>query len=335
MAEGKLKKYFLYAIGEILLVVIGILIALQINNANETRKNNDYVESLFDKVEQDLIANIRSANMTFNYYARLDSLARVVILNKPSKEEYLKNEALRALIVDNFPIQLIKDNITKLLEKEELVPPKYDNIFSTLKQLARVPPHLERDWDEIIAKAEKDKEFLTMNFGPYGTAPEILAERLDYYLTEDFRNKIHMVWDRNQTYMFKVAEFRSLCFAALIQSKRLRAQLRTEEVKNLFKKLNMEPFQEIHCEETALSPGNSVRERQLVYNSSSTSIQLEGSFSDGRRPFVVKIESHDFIILDHFPQPIFNDYTRVIKKVEQGNCVSQYVSRKNGYLILE
>ena len=36
--ENKTGKYFRYAIGEILLVVIGILIALQINNWNEGRK---------------------------------------------------------------------------------------------------------------------------------------------------------------------------------------------------------------------------------------------------------------------------------------------------------
>ena len=36
--ENKTSKYFKYAIGEIVLVVIGILIALQINNWNEERK---------------------------------------------------------------------------------------------------------------------------------------------------------------------------------------------------------------------------------------------------------------------------------------------------------
>ena len=35
--EGKATKYFKYAIGEIILVVIGILIALRINNWNETK----------------------------------------------------------------------------------------------------------------------------------------------------------------------------------------------------------------------------------------------------------------------------------------------------------
>ncbi len=40
LTENKFSKYLLYAIGEIILVVIGILIALQINNWNEEQKEN-------------------------------------------------------------------------------------------------------------------------------------------------------------------------------------------------------------------------------------------------------------------------------------------------------
>ncbi|WP_282124309.1 DUF6090 family protein [Algibacter mikhailovii] len=40
LSENKFSKYLLYAIGEIILVVIGILIALQVNHWNVERKND-------------------------------------------------------------------------------------------------------------------------------------------------------------------------------------------------------------------------------------------------------------------------------------------------------
>ena len=52
--ENKTGKYFKYAIGEIILVVIGILIALQINNWNENRKNYAKSKNYLTEIESDL-----------------------------------------------------------------------------------------------------------------------------------------------------------------------------------------------------------------------------------------------------------------------------------------
>ena len=54
MEQNKTSKYFKYAIGEILLVVIGILIALQINNWNEERKNSKSEEEFYKGIAYDL-----------------------------------------------------------------------------------------------------------------------------------------------------------------------------------------------------------------------------------------------------------------------------------------
>ena len=51
---GATSKYLLYAIGEIALVVIGILIALQINNWNENRKVHQELNSSLEKMYKDL-----------------------------------------------------------------------------------------------------------------------------------------------------------------------------------------------------------------------------------------------------------------------------------------
>tara|TARA_B110000902_G_scaffold186472_2_gene211077 strand:+ start:2030 stop:2242 length:213 start_codon:yes stop_codon:yes gene_type:complete len=52
MEKNKTGKYFKYAIGEIVLVVIGIIIALQINNWNENRTKL--------KEEQNIIFNLNT-----------------------------------------------------------------------------------------------------------------------------------------------------------------------------------------------------------------------------------------------------------------------------------
>jgi len=55
MSENKTGKYLKYAIGEILLVVIGILIALQINNWNENRKQQQIETIILNDIKKDLI----------------------------------------------------------------------------------------------------------------------------------------------------------------------------------------------------------------------------------------------------------------------------------------
>ncbi|MET1259879.1 DUF6090 family protein [Flagellimonas sp. DF-77] len=57
LTEGKTGKYLKYAIGEIILVVIGILIALGINNWNETKKERKYEHYILTEIRNNLSAD--------------------------------------------------------------------------------------------------------------------------------------------------------------------------------------------------------------------------------------------------------------------------------------
>jgi len=57
LMENKTGKYFKYAIGEIILVVIGILIALQINNWNENRKEKNKEQIILNQLFNDFKSN--------------------------------------------------------------------------------------------------------------------------------------------------------------------------------------------------------------------------------------------------------------------------------------
>ena len=55
IGENQFSKYLLYAIGEIILVVIGILIALQINNWNQGQKDHQAGKVLLERLHRDLV----------------------------------------------------------------------------------------------------------------------------------------------------------------------------------------------------------------------------------------------------------------------------------------
>lgn len=59
MSDNKMGKYFKYAIGEIILVVIGILIALQVNNWNVDRKNDIQMQKVLLQLKEDYQDNLR------------------------------------------------------------------------------------------------------------------------------------------------------------------------------------------------------------------------------------------------------------------------------------
>ncbi len=71
--EGKISKYFKYAIGEIILVVIGILIALSINNWNENQKQKKQLDVIYTAVEQNLKTDLKNIKVPIEFFEKLDS----------------------------------------------------------------------------------------------------------------------------------------------------------------------------------------------------------------------------------------------------------------------
>ena len=57
LTQNKFSKYLFYAIGEIALVMIGILLALQINNRNEDAKNRVTEASYISSLHKDFLRN--------------------------------------------------------------------------------------------------------------------------------------------------------------------------------------------------------------------------------------------------------------------------------------
>ena len=66
LTESKFSKYLIYAVGEIILVVIGILIALQVNNLNEVRKSNLELKKINQNLIQEFESNQKALNIALS-----------------------------------------------------------------------------------------------------------------------------------------------------------------------------------------------------------------------------------------------------------------------------
>jgi len=67
MEQNKTSQYFKYAIGEIVLVVVGILIALQINNWNQNRLNQNLESQYYKRLLEDVREEKVILQSTINY----------------------------------------------------------------------------------------------------------------------------------------------------------------------------------------------------------------------------------------------------------------------------
>jgi hypothetical protein len=79
LTENKLSKYLLYAIGEIVLVVIGILIALQVNEWNNDRNKKKAEKIVIEQLKNDLLkSQIELNEIEVYYYERTKACAIVL-----------------------------------------------------------------------------------------------------------------------------------------------------------------------------------------------------------------------------------------------------------------
>ena len=127
--EGKTTNYLKYAIGEIVLVVIGILIALQVNNWNENRKQNIQKNILIQSIVSDLKMDTLMINQTltilrndstevFDFIKRMsDSDVTLDTLIQIARYEFDPRLHVNAAFNDNTFRSLLSTGSLNILDK--------------------------------------------------------------------------------------------------------------------------------------------------------------------------------------------------------------------------
>lgn len=148
--KGSLKKYLLYAIGEILLVMIGISLAFQVNTCQDNRINEKterrYYENIRDQIADDgrlirvqvgfnnkFLAQFRYANeiLDCNDRTKMDTLG-LIVSNLTQYSDFDRQGNIYETMVNSGQVKLLKNygivNGLRLLEEKYLYLNRMENI---------------------------------------------------------------------------------------------------------------------------------------------------------------------------------------------------------------
>jgi hypothetical protein len=130
MEKNKTAKYFKYAIGEIVLVMIGILLALQVSNWNQERKDRISERKLLDNIHRDFVHNkVGFDSLKAIHYRALKGLEKLVALF-PLNNDSLKyaaykkyNLQIKGMTYDPYSSSIesvVNSNAIQLIQDENL-----------------------------------------------------------------------------------------------------------------------------------------------------------------------------------------------------------------------
>jgi len=155
--ENKTSKYFKYAIGEIVLVVIGILIALSINNWNQQRLDTIDRNKIVANLNVEFIQNKVQYLKFFNEYDLAEKTA-IELMNHigPDNLDYIDTKMIDTLLNDIFPsIDYLPSNnaINDIIQSGKLTSlnsPKLSAKLATWKSLVYTISVREKKLDDFV-----------------------------------------------------------------------------------------------------------------------------------------------------------------------------------------
>jgi hypothetical protein len=164
LTENKFSKYLLYAIGEILLVVIGILIALQVNNWNEERKERRVEIKFFRNLKNDLHADIERLDYMIDLATtKVKASQKVKLLSDRDSVGSLydfSDAMLDLIFVDEFKpnentYEEMKSSGNFSTIRNDTLKLKLLNLRKTHVDIDGSQKHMRNDFDLFLADFEK------------------------------------------------------------------------------------------------------------------------------------------------------------------------------------
>jgi hypothetical protein len=187
METGKTSRYFKYAIGEIILVVIGILIALQINNWNEGRKQRQQEVTYYCKISEDLKADFNNIDTSISSINKRQEDAKTLLKNLLKIQEdktVLLRDYISALRSTRFvPIKAAINDITSSGKLENLKNEDLKNaILNFYSQQNNLLDVIDGNYEQLSQKIFNYQDFTDFGIHEVPLYKDVFGEELQQLL---------------------------------------------------------------------------------------------------------------------------------------------------------
>lgn len=156
LKEGHLKQYFVYAIGETLLVMVGILLALQVNNWNENRKEQKIEREYLIALQEEFSTNLKALNFMIK-----------------QNKSCIGNAGKLAQKIEQGPSQLSEKEFSELFGETFKYTTRYNPSLGVLKDLVNSGhlnhisnPQLRKKiaaWESKLLRIKRQEETVYLN----------------------------------------------------------------------------------------------------------------------------------------------------------------------------
>ena len=324
--ENKTGKYFKYAIGEIVLVIIGILIALQINNANEKSKEIKFAIKQLETLSQNLYNSNKNGNAV-EFLQAQDSVLQYLRRG----DEKLKPDFTRWY--DRLPLHLGKDlkyemneNFDLVINLEKSFPEKYMDVLESIKNIDTYYKNVQSEVEMLDYIERQNYNILSNKFDWYDDfSKEALDKRRNFYLIDFlFQNRL-------SSYISNFKMYASVANRIKLQKAKiwsevavLKSNTTNKALKLGYNEMGLVELSKIDCSATAQKNQlPSFFTWNLVYNSTNDTIAITTN------------DNHNYF---HYLNPNSFDLYNANKEIKISknmDCIAKYKSVINGYIIIE
>ena len=340
LSEGKTGKYLKYAFGEIVLVVIGILIALQINNWN-TAKNQERQRQNF---LTDLGEEIRKSHLHRNpfetyqeHYQGMDSILELIQENRLSETDYRENEDLllpifssrHSVLVRNIVFNLNLENGKNIIKRRSEFPEKYQQLLYQL--------NLYEYWLEIwktqtqmtFEEQNSFKNFMLDEYEWFYPSDSLdIRKAIDYSISnKNYKSRIKL-YRRNFDFILgAITGLRNSQVVIMAEIERLSGGS-TTDIKRVLEEFDYLPMESVSCEDNSMEIKPGEFQFNLLYNSTNQPLTVHRLNSSYEPSESFEMTSEQF--------QIWGQQVGAVFQVDiNGACYKRFKVIPSGYLLVE